>query len=233
MLAKFHGCFFIRGGMMTRIILTRHGQTLWNLEGRVQGSLDSPLTEKGLLQARSLASRLKNEGIIHIYSSDSHRAMGTAEEIRRELGLEKLLTDIALREFSFGEWEGRIWQEVRTANPDVFKIWDAEPHLVTAPGGENMEMVLKRAWDFLQSILKLHSGETVCLVTHGLTLKLLVTKALGFEVHEWAKSPWQHNTALNIFEVDGEQWIPKLVGDCQHLEGLEEESEILPPSKNI
>jgi len=206
---------------MTRIILTRHGQTLWNIEGRVQGSLDSPLTEKGILQARSLALRLKDEEIKHIYSSDSLRAINTAEEIRRELGLEKLSSNPALREFSFGEWEGCVWQELRETHPDIFKIWDSEPHLVTTPGGENMGLVLKRAWDFLQQIIKIHKGETVCLVTHGLTLKLLVTKALGFEIHEWAKTPWQHNTALNILEVDGEQWTPYVLGDCQHLNGLE------------
>lgn len=74
---------------MTRIILTRHGQTLWNIEGRVQGSLDSPLTEKGILQARSLALRLKDEGINHIYTSDSLRAINTAEEIRKGIGLKK------------------------------------------------------------------------------------------------------------------------------------------------
>ncbi|EHQ90098.1 histidine phosphatase family protein [Desulfosporosinus youngiae] len=207
---------------MTRIILTRHGQTLWNIEGRVQGSLDSPLTEKGILQARSLALRLKEEGITHIYSSDAPRAVNTAEEIRRELGLEKLLVDPALREFSFGEWEGSVWQELRESNPDIFKLWDSEPHLVTTPGGENMELVTERAWKFLQQILKLHSGETICLVTHGLTLKLLVTKALGFEVHEWAKTPWQHNTALNILEVKEDQWIPCILGDCQHLDDLKE-----------
>jgi len=206
---------------MTRIILTRHGQTLWNIEGRVQGSLDSPLTEKGILQARSLALRLKGEGIKHIYSSDSQRAMGTAEEIRRELGLEKLSSNPALREFSFGDWEGCIWQDLRETYPDIFKIWDSEPHLVTTPGGENMELVLKRAWKFLEQISKIHSGETVCLVTHGLTLKLLVTKALGFDVHEWAKTPWQHNTALNILEVEGERWIPSVIADCQHLDQLE------------
>ena len=206
---------------MTRIILTRHGQTLWNIEGRVQGSLDSPLTEKGILQARSLALRLKGEGIKHIYSSDSQRAMGTAEEIRRELGLEKLSSNPALREFSFGDWEGCIWQDLRETYPDIFKIWDSEPHLVTTPGGENMELVLKRAWKFLEQIIKIHSGETVCLVTHGLTLKLLVTKALGFDVHEWAKTPWQHNTALNILEVEGERWIPSVIADCQHLDQLE------------
>lgn len=206
---------------MTRIILTRHGQTLWNIEGRVQGSLDSPLTEKGIMQARSLAVRLRGEGIEHIYSSDSPRAIGTAEEIRCELGLKTLSTNRALREFAFGEWEGRIWQELRVANPSVFKIWDLEPHLVTAPGGENMGFVMDRAWNFLQQIINNHSEETVCLVTHGLTLKMLVTKALGFEVHEWTKTPWQHNTALNIFEVIGHQWIPRLVGDCKHLDELE------------
>ncbi|KUO75582.1 MAG: fructose-2,6-bisphosphatase [Desulfosporosinus sp. BRH_c37] len=203
---------------MTRIILTRHGQTLWNIEGRVQGSSDSPLTEKGILQARSLAVRLRDEGIKHIYSSDSLRAIGTAEEIRCELGLETLPTNPALREFAFGEWEGLIWKDLRAANPDVFRIWDTEPHLVTPPGGENMGFVMERAWKFLQQIINIHSEETVCLVTHGMTLKMIVTKALGFEVHEWAKTPWQHNTALNIFEVVGHQWIPKLVGDCKHLD---------------
>ncbi|MCB8816578.1 histidine phosphatase family protein [Desulfosporosinus shakirovi] len=206
---------------MTRIILTRHGQTLWNIEGRVQGSLDSPLTEKGILQARSLAIRLRGEEIQHIYSSDSLRAINTAEEIRSELGLGKLSSSPALREFSFGEWEGCVWQELRETYPDIFKQWDSEPHLVTAPGGENMELVQKRAWDFLQQIAQIHKGETVCIVTHGLTLKLLVTKALGFEVHEWAKTPWQHNTALNILEVKGEKWIPCILGDCQHLDEIE------------
>ncbi|AFQ44526.1 histidine phosphatase family protein [Desulfosporosinus meridiei] len=206
---------------MTRIILTRHGQTLWNIEGRVQGSLDSPLTEKGILQARSLALRLKDEGINHIYTSDSLRAINTAEEIRKGIGLKKILSDPALREFSFGDWEGCIWQELRDRNPDIFKIWDSEPHLVTTPGGENMELVTDRAWNYLQQIIQIHQGQTVCLVTHGLTLKLIVTKAMGFGIHEWAKTPWQHNTALNILEVEGDQWIPLVIGDCQHLDGLE------------
>ena len=205
---------------MTRIILTRHGQTQWNVEGRVQGSLDSPLTEMGIIQARALAVRLKQEEIQYIYSSDSLRAVNTAEEIRSELGLAKIITKPALREFCFGEWEGRNWQEVRLAYPDIFKIWDSEPHLVTTPGGENMTLVMKRAWLVLQDIINIHSGSTVCLVTHGITLKLLVTKALGFEIHEWAKSPWQHNTALNIFETDGKSWTAKLLADCQHLDSL-------------
>lgn len=206
---------------MTRIILTRHGQTIWNIEGRVQGNLDSPLTEKGILQARSLAYRLKEEGIQHIYASDLPRAIGTAEEIRREIGLSALSVSPALRELSFGEWEGRVWLQLREEFPDIFKIWDIEPHRVTVPGGENMEMVSQRAWAFLEEIIQTHQGETVCVVTHGLTLKLLVTRAMGFAVHDWDKTPWQHNTALNIFEFEGGQITPKLIGDCQHLDELE------------
>ena len=89
-----------------------------------------------------------------------------------------------------------------------------------------MKMVLATGLGIFATILlTIHSGATVCLVTHGLTLKLLVTKALGFEIHEWVKTPWQHNTALNIFEIEEQQWIPRIVGDCMHLDELELKSE--------
>ena len=204
---------------MTRIILTRHGQTVWNLERRVQGRLDSPLTETGIRQARILAQRLAGEGIGHIYSSDAPRAISTAAEIRSVLGLSKINIEPDLREFSFGDWEGSIWQELRETYPEIFKVWDSAAHLVTPPGGENMALVMERAWNCVKRILPLHPEETICVVTHGLALKLLVTKALGFEVQDWKQTPWQQNTALNIFEVTGEKWAPKLLGDCAHLEG--------------
>ena len=207
---------------MTRIILTRHGQTVWNLEKRVQGSLDSPLTKSGIRQTRALAARLAGEGVGHIYSSDAQRAIDTAQELCDILGLEKINVESDLRELSFGDWEGSVWQELREAHPEVFQIWDTQAHLVTPPGGENMAMVMERAWNCVLRILPLHAEETVCVVTHGLTLKLLVTKALGLDVCEWAQTPWQQNTALNIFEVSGEKWVPKLLGDCAHLDGLED-----------
>ena len=72
---------------MTRLILTRHGETLWNQEKRVQGSQDSPLSALGLNQAQALAQRLKGEGIVHLYSSDLPRARNTAAEIGKEIGI--------------------------------------------------------------------------------------------------------------------------------------------------
>ena len=202
---------------MTRIFLTRHGETEWNLQGRVQGSLDSALTERGRQQARFLAQRLRPEGVQYIYSSDLPRALATAEEIRISLGLSNLTVSPALREQSFGEWEGRVWAELREEYPDVFRVWDSEPHNARIPRGETMSEALNRAWAFFSQTVLEHPRETLCFVTHGLTLKLLVTKCLGYQVHDWDKTPWQHNTALNLLEYRNGVFTPCYLGDCSHL----------------
>jgi len=206
---------------VTKIILTRHGETLWNIEKRVQGSLDSALSDKGLAQAKRLAARLREEAIDRIYASDAPRAIATAEAIRFESQLDEVITSPLLREFAFGEWEGKVWSDLRAANPGIFSLWDTEPHRVQVPGGETMQIVSDRAWRFLDEIRTKHRGETVCLVTHGLTLKLLITRAMGYPVKEWGKTPWQFNTAVNILEEKDGVLIPKVIADISHLEGLE------------
>ncbi|NMA69887.1 MAG: histidine phosphatase family protein [Desulfitobacterium sp.] len=204
---------------MLRIILTRHGETLWNIEGRVQGFLDSPLTEKGKIQARLLGKRLKKEGITKIYSSDLARAKGTANIIRDELGLPEILLNEALRELHFGEWEGKVWWDLRQKHAELFSIWDTGPHQVQIPGGETMEEVSERAWNFIQALRKKHTNETICLVTHGMTLQLVVKRALGIPLAQWENVPWQHNTAVNIFEFHKDGTIqPILLADHSHLE---------------
>ncbi|MHB8124790.1 MAG: histidine phosphatase family protein [Desulfitobacteriaceae bacterium] len=207
---------------MTRIILTRHGETQWNTEKRVQGRLDSPLTEKGLTQARNLALRLRGESIQYLYSSDLPRAIATAEEIRRELQLQTIIPAPMIREFSFGDWEGKLWADLRQTHQEIFKIWDSTPHLVQVPSGDNMNTITERAWDFLQELIIKHQGETICLVSHGMMLKLLVTKALGFSIDEWLKTPLQFNTAVNILEIEGTNINPILLGDCSHLRDLDD-----------
>jgi phosphoglycerate mutase (EC 5.4.2.1) len=216
----YYPTFFLNWGYirLTRIILTRHGETEWNIERRVQGRLDSPLTEKGLNQARNLALRLRNESIQYLYSSDLPRAIATAEEIRRELKLETIISEPKIREFSFGDWEGKLWDELRQTHSEIFRIWDNTPHLVQVPSGDNMYTFSEKVWKFLQELITKHRGETICLVSHGLTLKLLVTRALGFSIDEWLKTPLQFNTAVNILEVKGTKINPIILGDCSHLE---------------
>jgi probable phosphoglycerate mutase len=203
---------------LSRLILTRHGETLWNVQKRVQGWQDSALTENGRWQAQCLARRLREESIDYLYASDMPRALATAKAIQECLGLREIITASALRELSFGEWEGKAWADLKTENPEFAKIWESEPHRALIPGGESFQEVTDRVWDWLQSILEKHPRDTVCIVTHGLTLKLLITKALGFALEGWTETPWQHNTALNILEYQENRFQPVLLGDCGHLE---------------
>lgn len=208
-----------RNEVMTRIILTRHGETLWNLEGRVQGAKDSPLTERGIHQARVLGQRLKSEGISTIISSDLSRAIATAQEIRKILELPEVLISSELREISFGEWEGQAWRELRQTDPERFVLWDQGPHQVKIPGGESMSSVTERSWNFLLSLPVKYPGQTLCLVTHGMTLQLLIKKALGLSLEDWTNVPWQYNTAVNILDLSNDGKVnPILIADHRHLE---------------
>ncbi|HVJ48696.1 histidine phosphatase family protein [Desulfitobacterium sp.] len=204
---------------MTRVILTRHGETRWNLEGLVQGAMDSPLTEKGIRQAQVLANRLQDEGISVIYSSDLPRAIATADEIRKRLNLPEVFISAAMRELSFGDWEGRAWKDLRGAYPDLFKLWEESPHQVQIPGGESILQVTERAWSFFSSLPSKYPEQTICIVTHGMTLQLLVKKALGIAIDDWTNVPWQYNTAINILDLTTEgEVIPILIADHQHLD---------------
>ncbi len=202
---------------MTRIILTRHGETLWNVEKKVQGNLDSSLTEKGRDQARSLALRLSKEKISAIYASDLKRAQSTAAVIAEALGVDKVQYDSALREMNFGEWEGEKWEELRQKNQQVFACWDNEPYYVKIPGGEMMENVLERAWNFILRVIEQHPEETVCIVSHGITVQLMMTKVLGYELNQLFQVPWQLNTAVNIFNVSQGMYEAEVLADCSHL----------------
>jgi probable phosphoglycerate mutase len=93
----------------------RHGETDWNARGLAQGSIDIPLNETGIAQARSAANLLRNRGIATIVASSLSRARVTAEIIGAELGLPVALDD-GLREVRFGVEEGR-------PQSDWFKAW--------------------------------------------------------------------------------------------------------------
>ena len=91
--------------MQRRLILLRHGQTTYNATNRMQGHLDSPLSETGLAQARSAAELVAKLGGSKIVASDLQRAANTAQIIADRLGL-PVSTDARLRETHLGEWQG-------------------------------------------------------------------------------------------------------------------------------
>lgn len=147
---------------MPEILLVRHGETDWNLEGRVQGHTDQPLNARGLEQARALAASLMAEPLTAVYASDLARARETGAIVARAHGLE-LTVDPDLREKDFGSWEGLTDVEIAERYPDAVRgSWG---------DGETSEAVAARAVAALARICATHAIGTVLVVSHGGALR--------------------------------------------------------------
>ena len=103
----------------TKLFIIRHGETQWNAIGRWQGHCDSPLTEKGIRQAKAVANFLTQYQIYAIYSSDLGRAVQTAEIIGARTG-QKVILDYRLRERHLGIFQGLTEAEMREKLPDEY-----------------------------------------------------------------------------------------------------------------
>ncbi len=160
--------------MNTVIYLTRHGQTLWNIEKRLQGRGNSPLTEEGIERAKELRDRIKYIHIDIIYSSPIERALTTANIIKGDKSIE-VITDDGLMEMCFGDYEGKITDEVMKENPnwDISLIMKGNTEL-TAPNGENLAEVRDRVARSMNKIIEKNRGKTILIVAHGITLKAIM-----------------------------------------------------------
>lgn len=114
--------------MTATLYITRHGQTQWNVEGRMQGSLDSPLTGEGVRQAQALADRMAGVPLDAIYSSPTPRSWATAETLRgvRDLPLH---AEARIREICMGAWEGQRDDALKADHPEQFGAFWKTPHL--------------------------------------------------------------------------------------------------------
>jgi probable phosphoglycerate mutase len=200
---------------MTEILLIRHGETLWNQQGRMQGQNDSPLTALGLQQARLLARRLKNVRFTALYSSDLGRAHQTARCIADETGHE-IVADPGLRERSFGIFEGLTNAEIEKRYPEHYAPFAArEPHFAM-PHGESGAQFRARCVETLERIAGRHPDEVVAVVSHGLVLDSMYRTATGMRI-EVARGFPLLNCSLNTFRYDGAQWTAVSMCDVAHL----------------
>ena len=109
---------------MTRFLIVRHGETLWNREHRIQGQRNSVLSDTGARQALAAAQRLRSEAAMRLVSSDLGRTLQTAQPIADATGL-ALETDERLRERCFGEFEGFTPDQVRAQTPEAWARWQS------------------------------------------------------------------------------------------------------------
>lgn len=158
-----------------KIYLIRHGQTDWNIQGKIQGSHDILLNEMGRRQAEKLAEGMDLRPVTRIFSSTLKRAMETAERINRRQGVE-IYPMPQLIEVEFGKWEGMTWEEIKEAYPKEYECWSFRPDEVTPPGGESHDEIMNRCVLTIKEILKRTNGrEDVAVVSHGATIAYLIS----------------------------------------------------------
>ncbi len=204
-----------------RILLARHGETAWNVEGRHQGqTFDIPLSPVGRDQAAALGRRLEGLPVARAVSSPLLRARQTAELAlgdRRD----RLTLDPRLVEISHGTWEGRLATEIESEQPDLRRAWRETPHLVRLPGGESFQDVTDRAWPaFLDACAGLEREDIAFIMTHDGVNRALLAKILGLDLSRvWAFR--QAATCLNLLEGDGPDRLQVVrLNDASHLVDL-------------
>ncbi len=168
-----------------RWLLVPHALTTWNVEGRYQGQTDTPLTDLGRRQAAALRRRLAGEPIVAGYVSDLRRAWDTALALRADEPW-KLQEDSRLREIHFGAFEGLTHDEVLRAHGPAYAAWQTNTFEVAPPAGETGAQLAARIRDFADSLKSQYCGrgETVLVVAHRGSLRVLLCVALGLPPRE-------------------------------------------------
>lgn len=184
---------------LTRIYLIRHGATILTAEDRFAGATDVPLSDEGRSQAGHLALRLKGLPMAAVYASPLGRTMETARILAAPHSLEVNPRD-GLREISHGHWEQLTRAEVEKQFPKEAAAWDEDPFTFAPAGGESGLAVTARALPALLDIVKHHEGESVIVVSHKATIRLLLSSLLGFDPRRYRDNLDQNPAALNVVD---------------------------------
>jgi len=198
-----------------RLILIRHGETLWNEEDRCQGFSDIELNSKGREQAQLLALALKEEPFKAIYSSPLKRAYETARVISQFHNL-NVEVDVDLKELNMGRMEGLTVKELLARYPDFMREWAHRPAALVLPEGESLAQLQERAWQAIERIYKAHPGETVGVVAHHFTILTLICKAIHLELSHFRRLR-QDIASKTLLEVGERGSVLTCLNDTHHL----------------
>ena len=191
---------------MTELYIIRHGRTVWNAAGKIQGSADIELTEDGRMGA-VLTGKAWEAVRLHfdaVYSSPLKRAYETALLVSNYTGLE-VQKDDRLRELNFGVLEGQSFEHIQDADYDPeHGCFFTRPELYQRPdGGESLEEICGRATGFLSEVLeKYKEGQRILIVAHGAMNKALMLTLKHGEIRDFWAGQLQKNCGVNIVRVE-------------------------------
>lgn len=204
---------------MLRIILVRHGQTMWNAGSasgeHFRGQIDVDLNETGIVQAQAVADRLADVDIAAVYASPLQRAIHTARPIAQGHGLQvEPFPD--LLDINYGQWGGRSFEDVSAQWPDLYSQWRTVPHRVQIPGGESLADVRARVCHGIQDVVTRHDGEIVVLVGHQVVNKVLICFMLGLDNSAFWRIR-QDTCCINRFDHQDGAFTVLTLNEVDHL----------------
>lgn len=185
----------------------------------MQGHWDGEATALGLKQAALLGERMKDTPLDAIYVSDLSRAVHTAEALQKYHPL-PLCIDKRLREIDMGPWEGRFFGDLKHEAPGEIKRFLQREDGWKEEGAEGYAEVTARVWPAIEEILRDHEGQSVAVVSHGVTIRCLLAKMLGITAGDPDSLPLGGNTAVSCLRYENGVFTPDYLGDCSHLEAL-------------
>jgi len=190
---------------MLHIVLIRPGSTDYDVQDRIQGSLDIPLSEQGVAEVVETVGQLSEQGMEIIYAPISQPSSQTAEIIAKALKIKRKKIE-RLQNFNQGLWEGMLVEEVRRKQPKVYRQWQEQPENVCPPEGEMLSEADARVRTAVIKLLKRHKEGVIGLVVPEPLLSLARRFITHGELGDLWKAPNGHGR-FETLEVDPEELL--------------------------
>ena len=204
---------------MTEIYLIRHTQAEGNLYRVMQGHWDGGVTELGLRQIDLLAERFKNIHIDALYSSDLYRARMTATAISRWHNI-PIQTEPLLREINVGPWETKFFADVAYEQPEKMLGFISDQEHWQLDGAETYSQVRDRAYPAFARIARENDGKVVAVVSHGVTIRCLLSRVTGYSLDYTEHIPLCANTGVSKLRYEDGRFTVEYINDHSHLDCL-------------
>ncbi|MFQ5854744.1 MAG: histidine phosphatase family protein [Anaerolineae bacterium] len=203
---------------MITVYLVRHGQSTWNVTGRIQGKQDPPLSALGRRQAEALADVLRHEALDAVYCSPQRRARMTADAVAAVHQL-PVRTVQGLAEIDHGYWEGLTEAEIQQRFGISFYTWLTRPGLTQMPGGEHCLAVQQRVLDAWLEIVAQHDGDRVLVVSHDIPIKVIIADVLHLSL-DYISHFVLNNTAISLVQGTNRELQLIQLNDRCHLDAM-------------
>lgn len=201
---------------MTEIYLIRHAQAEGNLYRMMQGHWDGDVTELGKKQIDALAQRFKDVHIDALYTSDLYRTRLTASAITRYHDIPMNTTPL-FREINVGPWETLFFGNVFHDEEEHAEFFIHDPDKWHIEGAETFAQVGGRAYPALEALAKKHDGQTIVVVSHGVTIRCLLSRITGIGLRETERLPICRNTAVSKVCWENGAFTAEYLNDYSHI----------------